>query len=105
MTLTERDRQETPMRMSETKLDFLTERIVEMLLERDDIDIFEDAGKLRVLARQAMLDELMVEDRLEDEVREMLKQYDREIRAGQLSYNTIFMRIKNKLMRERDLIL
>jgi hypothetical protein len=93
------------MRLSESKVDSLCSQVAAMLQEQDDIVAESDANRLQALIRQAMLEELLVEDRLEEEVRELLKQYDREIRQGRLSYNTLFTRIKSKLMRERGLIL
>jgi len=93
------------MRLSEAKVDSLTEQIAAMLGERDDIERRTDGNRLRALIRQAMVEELSVEDRLDEEVRRLLQQYDREIRAGRLSYNTLFTRIKSKLVRERGIIL
>lgn len=93
------------MRLSEAKLDSLAGQVAALLQERDDIDVLVDANRLQALTRQAMLEELTVEDRLDEEVRELLKQYDREIRLGRMSYNTLFTRIKAKLVRERGLIL
>lgn len=93
------------MRLSEAKVDWLTEQIAAMLRGRDDIDRQADDNRLRALIRQAMVEELSVEDRLEEEVRRLLQQYDREIRAGRMSYNTLFARIKSKLVRERGIVL
>ncbi|MBN1484303.1 MAG: DUF507 family protein [Chloroflexia bacterium] len=93
------------MRISEDKVDVLSEQIIEMLTERADVRPKTEAGRMRVVVRQAMLDELLVEDRLEEEVREILKQYDYEIRRGRMSYNTLFNRVKAKLVRERNLVL
>jgi len=93
------------MRMSEAKIESLSSQVAAMLQEEESALVETDANRLQALIRQAMVDELLVEDRLEDEVRELLKQYDREIRQGQMSYNTLFTRIKTKLVRERGLIL
>ncbi len=93
------------MKLSESKVDSLTEQIVEMLQGRDDIEIRTDINRLRALVHQAMQDELLVEDRLEEEVRRILQRYEVEIRRGRLSYNTLFNRIKAQLARERGLVL
>lgn len=93
------------MKLSESKVDSLTGQIVEMLQGRDDIEVRTDTNRLRALVRQAMLDELLVEDRLEEEVRQILQRYEAEIRRGRLSYNTLFHRIKAQLVRERGLVL
>lgn len=93
------------MKLSESKVDSLTGQIVEMLQGRDDIEVRADMNRLRALVRQAMLDELLVEDRLEEEVRQILQRYEVEIRRGRLSYTTLFNRIKAQLVRERGLVL
>lgn len=93
------------MRLSEARVDSLVEQIVRLLQGRGDLDVLVDEVRLRALVRQAMVEELSVEDRLDEEVRRLLQQYDREIRAGRMSYNTLFTRIKSKLVRERGLIL
>ncbi len=93
------------MRLSEAKVDSLTEQIAGMLQDQVDVDVQIDDNRLRALIRQAMLDELLVEDRLEEEVRQILLQYDHEIRRGRMSYSTLFNRIKAQLVRERNLVL
>jgi hypothetical protein len=52
-----------------------------------------------------MVDELLVEDLLEEEIRRLLVQYEKEMRRGGVSYSTLFNRIKAKLVRERGLVL
>jgi hypothetical protein len=54
---------------------------------------------------QAVTDELSIEDRLNGEVRQLLKAYEREIEAGQVDYQKMFTMIKQKLVRERGIIL
>ena len=49
--------------------------------------------------------ELSVEDRLNAEVREMLKSYADQIERGQVDYQKMFTMIKSKLVRDRGLIL
>jgi len=93
------------MRLTGNKVDSLTEQIVEMLQSRQDSEMQAEASQVRVWVRQAMVHELMVEDRLEEEVRQVLQQYDYEIRRGRMNYNTLFNRIKSKLVRERGLVL
>jgi uncharacterized protein len=51
-----------------------------------------------------ILDELMVEDRLNDEVREILEQYSDYMRQENVSYSEMFRRIKNQLISQRKVI-
>lgn len=49
-------------------------------------------------------DELAVEDRLNDEVRDLLEQYSEEMRREGVSYHEMFRRIKNTLITQRKVI-
>src|SRR5579864_7875184 len=49
-------------------------------------------------------DELQVEDRLNDEVRELLSQYSDYMRREGVSYQEMFRRIKNTLIAQRKVI-
>jgi hypothetical protein len=50
-------------------------------------------------------DELSIEDRLNAEVRQMLKAHEHEIERGQVDYQKMFTMLKSKLVRERGIIL
>src|SRR5690349_25120502 len=49
-------------------------------------------------------EELAVEDRLNDEVRELLSQYSEYMRREGVSYQEMFRRIKNTLISQRKVI-
>lgn len=55
--------------------------------------------------RQTMHEELSVEDRLNEEVREILSQYADEMRRTGASYQEMYKKVKSQLARERKLIL
>ena len=50
-------------------------------------------------------DELAVEDRLNAEVRQLMKAYEKDIEHGHVDYQKMFTMIKNKLVRDRGIIL
>lgn len=54
---------------------------------------------------QVVTDELSIEDRLNGEVRQLLKAYEQQIETGQVDYQKMFTMIKQKLVRERGIIL
>ncbi len=54
---------------------------------------------------QAIRDELSVEDRLNVEVRNLLKQYEAEFEKGRADYQKMFTMVKGKLVKERGLVL
>jgi hypothetical protein len=51
-----------------------------------------------------IIEELEVEDRLNDEVREILSQYADYMRREGVSYQEMFRRIKNTLIAERKVV-
>jgi len=53
---------------------------------------------------QIIEDELAIEDRLNDEVRDLLSQYDEYMRRENVSYQEMFRRIKNTLISQRKVI-
>ncbi|TFG60798.1 MAG: DUF507 family protein, partial [Nitrospirales bacterium] len=70
--------------------------------------LLEIQGKSEVVIQHleaAILAELQVEDRLNADVREMLKQFEREFAEGRADYQKMFTMVKQKLIKERGVIL
>jgi len=55
--------------------------------------------------QRVVADDLMMEDRLNDEVREILRVHARDMDERRVDYSKMFQLIKSKLVRERGLIL
>jgi len=82
----------------------LATRIVEDLVKQEMIEI--PAGlDLAAQLFEVMDAEVNLEDRLNEEVRTMLNQYSNEMRQSGASYQEMFKLIKNKLVKERKLVL
>jgi hypothetical protein len=82
----------------------LATRITEDLVKQEMIEIpasFDLATQLF----EVMDAEINLEDRLNEEVRTMLNQYSNEMRQSGASYQEMFKLIKNKLVKERKLVL
>ena len=54
---------------------------------------------------RAITEELSVEDRLNVEIRQLMKTYEAEIERGHVDYQKMFSMIKKKLVQEREIIL
>lgn len=93
------------MRIPKGWVPVLGKEIIKDLLEREQIDLTIPEEQAAKLLEELMLNELMVEDRLNEEVREMLKKYDVEIEKGRLDYRRLFEMTKKKLVQERNIIL
>ena len=55
--------------------------------------------------RRTMLEELTVEDRLNEEVRQILSEHADEMRRSGASYQEMYKKVKTQLARQRKLIL
>ena len=60
---------------------------------------------LTELLARAINDDLRVEDRLNDEVREIIQQHMHEMDRANVEHHEMFKKIKAKLVRDRKLIL
>ncbi len=92
------------MRLTRNQIEFMGHRIMKELIERGMIEA-EDPTALRGEIGRIVTEELMVEDRLNEEVREILNQHAEEIRRTNVEYREMFKMIKKKLAKERKIIL
>ncbi|MBF0506889.1 MAG: DUF507 family protein [Nitrospirae bacterium] len=83
----------------------MAKKIVNNLVSKALIEPAVPVEQLVEEAERLMLDELMVEDRLNDEVRQLLKKYESEIEKGRLDFRKLFDMTKQKLVRERNIVL
>ena len=63
-----------------------------------------DPAKGSIEISEMIVTELSAEDRLNDEVRDILEQYANYMRENQISYSDMFRKIKNQLIAERKVI-
>ena len=92
------------MRLTKNQIEFISHRIMKDLIDRGFIEA-DDPTKLMGDLIQIITDELSVEDKLNDEVREILSQHAEEMRQKNVEYREMFKMIKKKLARERKIIL
>ena len=83
----------------------LAHEIIEELYKKKHIELKAPKDKVTAVAGQLILNELMIEDKLNNEVKELLKKYDMEIEKGRLDYRRLFDITKQKLVKERNIIL
>jgi hypothetical protein len=93
------------MRIPKNWIPYIANNIIENLLKKNMIESNVPKEQLIEEAEKLILDELMVEDRLNEEVREILKKYEAEIEKGKLDYRKLFEMTKQKLVKQRNLVL
>ncbi len=92
------------MLLSRDFVAYMAGEVVKRLVAAQMIEV-ASAEALTQRIRQTMQEELSVEDRLSEEVRQILSQYADEMRRTGASYQEMYKKVKSQLARERKLIL
>ncbi len=93
------------MRLTKERTLSLSKSVIDRLLEENLLAVHVPKEEIIRKIEHVMTDELSVEERLNNEVKEILKTYQGEIDKGNVDYHKMFLMIKNKLVKERGLIL
>ena len=83
---------------------YMAKEVVKRLIASEMIET-KTPDPIAQYVRKAMADELGVEDRLNEEVREILNQHSDEMRRTGVSYQDMYKKVKGELARQRKLIL
>jgi hypothetical protein len=92
------------MRLTKSQIEHLTFVIVRNLLKEEKI-LTEKKNKLIEELENLILEEFQNEDKLDQEVREILSKHMEKIRKENIEYQTMFRMIKTKLAKERKIVL
>jgi len=92
------------MRLLPEQVELMTHAVVRRLGEAGAAR-FSDAEATRERLARALTEDLQVEDRLNDEVREILRGLSDRMESQNVQYHEMFKLVKAKLVRERKLIL
>ena len=93
------------MRIPKSWVPIIAKKIIDNLIAKELVRPNIPLDKLLQTAESLMMEELMVEDRLNDEVRLLLKKHESEIERGRMDYRALFELTKKKLVKERNLVL
>jgi hypothetical protein len=84
----------------------MASQVVKKLLEDNQVEIKEkDQEPVISRVRLRMTEEITVEDKVNEEVRNILTQYQDEMRRTGVSYQEMFKKVKGQIARDRKLIL
>ena len=83
---------------------YLSRRIVEELVKREMVQ-FPTEYPLQEKVLVVMEEELSVEDKINEESRQLLKEYAEYMTQTGVSYHEMFKMVKNKLVKEKKVIL
>ena len=93
------------MRLSKERVRHIADSVAGRLQQDGYLELIGDRKAVVEALDHAVTDELSIEDRLNAEVRQLLKAYEKQIEQGQVDFQKMFVMIKQKLVRERGIIL
>lgn len=98
-------RGEIGLRLPKEWVSHIAKGIVENLVQKDLLRFKTTKEDAVALVEQMIVEDLMIEDKLDEEVKEILKQYETDIEKERLDYKRLFTLTKQRLVKERNLVL
>jgi hypothetical protein len=92
------------MLLSRDYVTYLSKEVVKRLLASEMIETAQ-AEALAQRVKQAINEELLVEDRLNEEVRQILNEHSEMLQEYRASYQEVFKKLKSQLAQKRKLVL
>lgn len=92
------------MRLNKNQIEHLAFVTLRNLTKEGKV-LVEDRSRLVDEISPLITEEFLKEDRLDQEVREILSKHMEKIRKENIEYQTMFRMIKTKLARERNIVL
>jgi len=84
----------------------MASEVVKRLIEGNLVEIKEkDVEAVIMRVRHRMTEEITIEDKVNEETRNILTQYQDEMRRTGISYQEMFKKVKGQIARDRKLIL
>lgn len=93
------------MRLTKSQVEEISRLVLRRLREMEIVAI--NAPEEKVLHRivEIFTKDLTAEDELDKEVKKILEAYEADFKSGKMEYMKMFSKVKEKLVKERDLII
>ena len=92
------------MLFSKEYVGYLARQVTQKLIAGEFIET-KEVAKVSEALNTALLEELQLEDRINDEVRLILEQIDDDMRKAGASYQEMFKKVKNELVKKYKAVL
>lgn len=92
------------MRLHPKLITYIAETVIVELLKSGMIKV-DDESRLSDVVENLITEEMQVEDRLNEEVRDLLSRHYEQVRASGAEYDRLFVMVKEKLAKEKGIVL
>jgi hypothetical protein len=92
------------MRLSADEIQFISRKIVKTLVAAGRLEVDNEARVVEGIAH-AIVEELSIEDRLNEEAREVLAQHMNQMERSDIAYSEMFKKVKRELAKKKGIVL
>jgi len=92
------------MRLSADEIQFISRKIVKTLVAAGRLEVDNEARVVEGIAH-AIVEELSIEDRLNEEAREVLAQHMTQMERSDITYSEMFKKVKRELAKKKGIVL
>jgi hypothetical protein len=92
------------MRLAPDEIQFISRKIVKTLVAAERLEVDDQARVIDGIAR-VIADELSIEDRLNEEAREVLAQHMTSMERSDITYSEMFKKVKRELAKQKGIVL
>ena len=92
------------MRLTADEIQFISRKIVKTLVAAGRLEVDDETRVVEGIAR-TIVDELAVEDRLNEEAREVLAQHMSQMERSDITYSEMFRKVKRELAKKKGIVL
>jgi hypothetical protein len=92
------------MRLSADEIQFISRKIVKTLVAAGRLEVDDQARVVEGIAH-VIVEELSIEDRLNEEAREVLAQHMTQMERSDITYSEMFKKVKRELAKKKGIVL
>lgn len=92
------------MRLSTDEIQFISRKIVKTLVAQKRLEVDDEARVTEAIGK-VIADELSIEDRLNEEAREVLAQHTSQMERSDITYSEMFKKVKRELAKKKGIVL
>jgi hypothetical protein len=92
------------MRLTPDEIQFISRKIVKTLVGEGKLEV-DSESRVEEAIGKVITEELQIEDRLNDEVREVLLEHSSQMERSDITYTDMFKKVKRELAKKKGIVL
>ncbi|MFI5183330.1 MAG: DUF507 family protein [Vicinamibacteria bacterium] len=92
------------MRLTPEEIQYISRKIVKTLVAEGKLEV-DSEPRVEEAIGKVISEELQIEDRLNDEVREVLMEHTSQMERSDITYTEMFKKVKRELAKKKGVIL